>query len=49
MCTDGGSGIVSCPPDRQITTEGTDQTMGATATDRAGNATSTTSVTAFVK
>jgi len=39
-CSDSGSGILSCPPDQSITTEGANQPLTATARDRADNAAS---------
>ena len=42
-CTDGGSGIVTCPADHVVATEGARQTITGTVTDRAGNTASVTS------
>ena len=42
-CSDGGSGVASCPPDRVVETVGPNQTVVGTATDRAGNTASVTS------
>jgi len=36
-CTDALAGIAECPGDMQVTSEGPNQTISATATDRAGN------------
>jgi hypothetical protein len=36
-CADSGSGIAVCPPDQAIAAEGADQSLTATAIDRAGN------------
>ncbi|MFI9811645.1 OmpL47-type beta-barrel domain-containing protein [Saccharothrix variisporea] len=36
-CTDTGSGIASCGPDRTVSDEGANQPADGTATDRAGN------------
>jgi len=36
-CADAGSGIAVCPPDQTIGAEGANQTVSGTATDRAGN------------
>ncbi|MEJ2852369.1 MULTISPECIES: OmpL47-type beta-barrel domain-containing protein [unclassified Saccharothrix] len=36
-CTDSGSGVTSCGPDRTISDEGANQAADGTATDRAGN------------
>ncbi len=41
-CSDSGSGIATCPSDQIVSTEGPNQTVGGTATDRAGNARSIT-------
>jgi RHS repeat-associated protein len=42
-CTDAGSGVESCPTDQPIATEGANQMVSGTATDRAGNTASVTS------
>ena len=42
-CADTGSGIASCPPDQSISTNGLNQTVSGTATDRAGRTASVTS------
>ncbi|BCJ49595.1 hypothetical protein Asp14428_10700 [Actinoplanes sp. NBRC 14428] len=38
-CEDEGSGLVSCPEDTTVTTNGAGQAISGTATDRAGNTT----------
>jgi hypothetical protein len=43
-CSDAGSGVATCPGPVQVTTEGANQVITGTATDIAGN-TTTTSVT----
>ena len=43
-CSDATSGIVSCPPPQTVTTQGTNQVISGTATDKAGNV-ATASVT----
>ena len=43
VCTDAGAGIAKCPPKQVIATEGANQTVSGTATDKAGNTTSVTS------
>jgi hypothetical protein len=43
-CSDSGSGVASCPPPVTVTTEGANQVISGTATDRAGNS-ATASVT----
>ena len=42
-CTDAGSGIATCPADQTVSTDGANQTVTGTATDRAGNTASATS------
>src|SRR5207344_1764419 len=42
-CADPLSGVVSCPPDQVVATEGAGQTVSGTAADRAGNQTVVTS------
>jgi Glucodextranase, domain B len=42
-CSDTGSGVESCPPDRIVSTEGDNQTVTGTVTDHAGNTDSVTS------
>jgi hypothetical protein len=42
-CADTGSGIASCPADQTIATDGLNQTVTGTATDRAGRTASVTS------
>jgi hypothetical protein len=44
ICGDATSGVASCPPPQTVATEGANQIIVGTATDNAGN-TSTTSVT----
>ena len=39
-CTDGGSGVASCPSDQVFATEGAGQPVSGTATDAAGNSAS---------
>jgi hypothetical protein len=41
-CSDGGSGIQSCTGSTTLTTEGANQSVGGTATDKAGNTASST-------
>src|SRR2546426_157525 len=36
-CSDPGAGIATCPPDQAVSTDGFDQNVTGTATDRAGN------------
>ena len=43
-CTDPASGIASCPSDQVIATDGANQTVSGTSSDRAGNTASATSV-----
>jgi len=47
-CADALSGIGSCPADVTVSADGADQSMTATATDRAGNSTSATFAHIFV-
>ena len=42
-CSDTGSGIVACPSDRIVTSEGANQTVTGTVVDRAGNRATATS------
>jgi hypothetical protein len=46
-CTDGASGLASCPADSTVTADGAGQVVAGTATDRAGNS-AATSVTVNV-
>jgi hypothetical protein len=43
-CSDAGSGIATCPPLQTVTTEGANQNITATATDKAGNTASAAAV-----
>ncbi|MEI8238974.1 MAG: hypothetical protein WCI22_06095, partial [Actinomycetota bacterium] len=38
-CTDATSGVLSCPPDQSVSTQGANQTATATGTDKADNST----------
>ncbi|MEQ1871028.1 MAG: hypothetical protein ABL961_13520, partial [Vicinamibacterales bacterium] len=37
VCTDAGSGVAACPPDRVVTTDGAGQSVSGVAIDHAGN------------
>ena len=39
-CSDGGSGVATCPPDQQLSAEGAGQPVNGTAIDAAGNSAS---------
>ncbi|HEX3722034.1 MAG TPA: hypothetical protein VHV31_04540, partial [Nitrolancea sp.] len=42
-CADDGSGVANCPANQAISTEGTNLTLGGTATDNVGNSATATS------